>query len=134
MRRVSEITRERPSPRKSVVTVTVRTPELARALTGSARAAQWLVWAIGTSALAAFAWHGGFGLTAHATIKFCIADAALFWATHTIAKHWQNLSAATTDRLVVTLDDRAIEIRFQGTATSIQRDHDELRFPARPDP
>ena len=98
MRRVSEIMRERPSPRTSLVTVTVRTPELARALNGSARAAQWLVWAIGTTALAAFAWRGGFGLTAHATIKFCIAEAALFWATHTFACHWQNRSAATTDR------------------------------------
>ena len=133
MRRASEITCERPSSRHSIVTVTLRTPELAKALNGAARTTHLLGWAVGTAALAAYAWKGGFGFTAHATIRFCIADAALFWATHTLARHWQNQTRTMSDRLVVELNDRQVTVSFQGASTIVPRGRDELRFSARPD-
>ena len=59
MQQLSDISVEHPSDRQSVVTLTPRTPELAKALHGTGYVAHLLAWGVGTTALAAFAWKGG---------------------------------------------------------------------------
>jgi hypothetical protein len=132
MQLLSDIAVERPSDHQSVVTITLRTPELAKVLHGTGYAAHLVAWGVGTSALAAFAWKGGLGLTAHATIKFCVLDAALFWATHSLNRLWQDRNRTAIDELVVKLDDRRVTFVNQGSETSIRRRSDELRFSSRP--
>jgi hypothetical protein len=132
MQLLSDIAVERPSDRQSVVSITLRTPELAKALHGTGNAAHLVAWGVGTTALAAFAWKGGLGLTAHATVKFCVLDAALFWLTYSANRLWQNRNGTTIDELVMTLDDRRIAILNNGTETSVERRSDELRFSSRP--
>jgi hypothetical protein len=132
MQLLSDIAVEHRSGRESVVTITLRTPELAKALHGTGYAAHLIAWGVGTSALAAFAWKGGLGLTAHATVKFCVLDAALFWLTYSTNRLWQNRNRTTIDELVVTLDDRLVTFVSQGTETSVRRRSDKLRFSSRP--
>jgi hypothetical protein len=133
MQLLSEIKTDRPSNRQSRVTITLRTPELAKALHGTGYGLQLLAWGIGTTALSVFAWKGGFGLTAHATIKFCVADAVLFWATHSANRLWQDRNRTKIDELIVTLDDERVSVRSQGDEITVRRRGDELRFSSRPD-
>ncbi len=133
MRLLSDISVARPSSRKSAVTITFRTPELAKALRGTSKAVHLFGWGIGTTALAAFAWSGGLGLTAHAVVKFCLLDAALFWLTHSASRSWQNRNRTKIDQLVVMLDEKGVTVRAREGVTQLRRGMDELRFSSRPD-
>lgn len=130
---LSDIEVERPSSRSSIVTVKLRTPELAKALHGSGHGFHLVAWLVATTALAWFAWKGGLGLTAHAVVKFSILAAALFWVTHSVNRVWQNHNRARIDRVVVTLDNRSVSIRSAERNNKIIQSRDELRFSSRPD-
>lgn len=132
MRQVSDIRADRPTSRESVVTISLRTPEVAKALHGTGYAAHLVAWGVGTTALATFAWHGGLGLTAHATIKFCVLDAALFWATHAANRTWQNRNRTTIDTMIVTLNGQSVTVVCQGSEFRVSRRSEELRFSSRP--
>lgn len=132
MRRLSEIAIIERTPRDIVVTITLRTPELAKALSGTRRGLALMVWALGTIGLATFAWHGGFGETAHAYIVLTVAIFALYWAIDTARRLSIQMSRITLHRLVVRFTPDRIEILTPDSKSiRITRSGAEVRFASR---
>ncbi|MEM6498521.1 MAG: hypothetical protein AAF709_17580 [Pseudomonadota bacterium] len=133
MRQVSEIAAERPQPRESVVRISLRTPEAAKAMTGASYGTQTAVFLIGSAALTLFAWHGGFGDTVHGFFALTIALAAWFWVTHTGQRIWAENNATTPSELTVTFTPQAMLIADRaGEPIRVAIGEREVRFASRP--
>ncbi|MEL6103435.1 MAG: hypothetical protein AAFU66_06735 [Pseudomonadota bacterium] len=133
MRQVSDIAAERAQPRESVVRIALRTPEAAKAMTGTGDGLHVSLFVIGSAGLTLFAWQGGFGDTVHGFFMLTIAVAALFWVTHTGARIWQRHNAMTSADVTVMLTPQAMIVtdRDRPPVRVAIGDH-ELRFAARP--
>jgi len=133
MHRLSDITVEHRGRTDVRVAVTLRTPETARALRETGWSGARLVFAIGAVALTAFAWHGGFGDTAHGYILLTMAIAGLFWATDTTHRLLHERNRLTAHRLdVALLADRVAVTMPDGTAMTFARGDREIRFASSP--
>ncbi len=132
MRRVSDISTKRRNRSDSVVTVTLRSPELAKALHGSGAVAAVSAWFVFSAALAWFAWEGGLGRTAHAVVIYCIVSSIAYWIAINGNRFWQARNRMTVDRLDVHLTERAIAIDGSDGSFTLHRDASELRFSSRP--
>jgi len=132
MHRISDLTVHRAGPRESIVTATVRSPELARVLKGTGLISVCLAWSVATSVLGWFAWEGGLGLTAHAAVRFCLIDAAIFWVLFNGNRIWQEQDRTTLHELVVELDDKSVSVDGPDGHFRLLRDLGEIRFSSRP--
>ena len=132
MHRISEIDVERDGSRRSIITITLRSPELAKALHRSGEGAVIGVWLVLTTILAWLTWLGALGDTAHAMIRFSILGAIIFWVALNANRLWQNRNRVTLYQLVARLDDRKIMIDGPDGGFTQRRNDTEIRFSSRP--
>ena len=132
MRQVSDIEANRPTPRESVVTIALRTPEAAKALNGASRGLHLVVFALGAACLSVLAWYGLFGDTVYGFIKLTIAIAVLHWASHTILEHWQRSHATRSDHVQVHLTRNRVGIVAPHRDPIKLSSIEEIRFSSRP--
>ena len=132
MHRVSDIFTSRPNRSESLVMVKLRSPELAKALHGSGVIVAVSAWCIFSAALGWFAWEGGLGRTAHATVIYCIASGVAYWIAINGNRLWQGRNRTTLYRLNVRLTERLIEIDGPECGFTLRRDGSEFRFSSRP--
>lgn len=133
MRRLSDINLDRRSPREVVATITLRTPELAKALNRTRHGTALTTWVLGTIALITFAWHGGLGDTTHGYIVLTIAIFVFYWIIETARRLAQQMSRITLHRLVVRFTpDRVDILTPEAKRIRITRDRSEVRFSSKP--
>ncbi len=133
MRRHSDIEATRPLPRESVVTVTVRTPEAAKAIHGAGHVLRVIAWVVGALLLSIFAWYGGFGATTHAFIHLTVAGAGLYWAIAVAHDLWRDSDRTTLQGLTVRLTPEIITVDTPGRPPiAIDARDREVRFASRP--
>ena len=122
MHRLSDITFDHRGRTDVRVAITLRTPEVAKALSETGWSSARLIFGVGAVALIAFAWHGGFGDTAHGYIRLTIAIAVLFWASDTAHRLMQARNRLTAHRLDVTfLADRVAVTMPDGAQLTFKR-------------
>ncbi|MBU1211955.1 MAG: hypothetical protein KJ587_11860 [Alphaproteobacteria bacterium] len=133
MRRLSEISLDQRSSNEFVATITLRTPELAKALNRTRLGTALTVWALLTIALITFAWHGSFGTTAHGYIILTLAIFALYWGIDTVRRLALQMSRLTLHHLVVAFTpDRVAITTPDGKTIHLTRGGAEVRFASRP--
>lgn len=133
MHRLSDIAFERRGRTDVRVGITLRTPEAAKALNETGLSSARLAWAIGSIALVAFAWYGGFGDTARGYILLTMAIAVLFWVTDTAQQILRKRNRMTTHRLDVEFSRDRVEIDTpQADHIVLTRGNTEIRFASRP--
>lgn len=133
MRRLSEIDLDQRSSREVVATITLRTPELAKAVNNTRNGTALTVWALGSIALITFVWHGGFGDTTHAYIVLTIAIFGLYWGIDTLRRLARETSRMTLNRLVVRFTPEDVQILTpDDRSIGITRSRADVRFASRP--
>lgn len=132
MHRVSDIQLNRHGRDKAVVTATLRSPEFAHALRGVGQTGVLTIWTCVTLALCVLAWQGGFGDTAHAFVRLCIASAVTLWIVFNANRLWQDHTRATCDHLIVSCDSKQVHVDGPDENFRIERNGDEVRFSSRP--
>ena len=132
MRRISEIDIERTGPRRSVVTVTLRSPELARTLTGAGDTIVFAVWIVLSAITLWFAWEGGLGSDAHLIVIVPVNSAVIYWSAYNGNRLWQAINRTTLDELLVGLDERLIAVDGPDGAFVQPRGDAEIRFSSSP--
>ncbi len=110
MHRISEIDVERIGHRASLVTVTLRSPELAQTLRGSSEFLVLATSVVVSACIVGFAWEGGFGYDAHLIVIVPVLSAIVFWIAWNGNRQWQRMNRATRYELVVRLDDRVVAV------------------------
>lgn len=95
MHRISNISTFRRNRDDSLVTITLRSPELAKALHGSGAIAAVCAWCVFSAALGWFAWEGGLGQTGHAVVLYCIASSLAYWVAINGNRLWQARNRTT---------------------------------------
>lgn len=133
MRRIAEIAVERMGPRRSLVMVRLRSPELARTLKGSGEKLVYAAWIIISAMILIVAWEGGMGYDAHLIVIVPVMSAAVFWATWNANRLWQNSNRTMLDDLIIELDERAVAVEGPDGSFVQPRGNVEIRFSSRPD-
>jgi hypothetical protein len=132
MHQVSDVTLRRMGRETASVTATLRSPELSQALRGTGLLFVFATWGSATVVLCWIAWHGGFGDTAHAFIRLCIASAAVLWVVYNGNRLWQNHNRATLYELVVICEPKSVCVQAPDGSYQVARRDQEIRFSSRP--
>lgn len=132
MRRVGSINAERRGTNESFVTISLRTPEAAKALSSGARLLYTLTFTgvVVVSSSAAYA--GMFGNSVHAYIKLTILLAVAHWLVHAVLQHWQWRSTFVSDRVTIFLTAEGVTVRQQHREPFVIQTREEIRFASRP--
>ena len=132
MRRIADIAAERHAPRESIVTISLRTPEAAKALNGGIRLLYVVSFVAVVIALCAAAYSGALGNTVHAYVKLTIILALCHWIIHGTCRYWQENSQAVSDRVSIYLSQNGVAIRHPHRQPTEIRTAEEIRFASRP--
>ena len=132
MRRISDISIDRGPSRSSRVTVTLRSPELAQALSRTGEGLVLILWTVASLILLWLAWQGFLGRNRHLIVIVPVLSAMTLWLAWNGNRCWQERSRTTLDLLTVTLDDRRISISGPDAVFTRERGGEDIRFSARP--